>query len=205
MGKTPRTEEADSASMNHVFVTVATRLKEARLRLKLTQKQVADLSGLQQSYIYEIETGRTNITLRTFIRLAEVLQTDIRALLPETGPGLASPEDVSIFRAILDKTVAVLADHETQDEERHRQDGERHRQDGERHRQDAERYRQDAERMQRQSALLRELTLLWLCKNMLKMRLRLGGSYRQPGHQGLRPTVVAFRGAVAHQSHIKID
>jgi transcriptional regulator with XRE-family HTH domain len=157
MGKTPRTEEADSASMNHVFVTVATRLKEARLRLKLTQKQVADLSGLQQSYIYEIETGRTNITLRTFIRLAEVLQTDIRALLPETGPGLASPEDVSIFRAILDKTVAVLADHETQDEERHRQDGERHRQDGERHRQDAERYRQDAERMQRQSALLREL------------------------------------------------
>jgi transcriptional regulator with XRE-family HTH domain len=164
MGKTPRTEEADSASMNHVFVTVATRIKEARQRLKMTQKQVADLLGMPQSYLFEIEAGRTNITLRTFIRLAEVLQTDLRALLPEPGPGLASPDDVSIFRAILDKAIAVLADHETRDAQRHEQDAERHREEAELigrmqsgYRQDAERFRQDAERQKRQSALLREL------------------------------------------------
>jgi transcriptional regulator with XRE-family HTH domain len=143
MEKTPRTEEAESASLDHVFLTVATRIREARQRLKLTQKQVAELAGFQHSYVYEIETGRTNITLRTFVKLAEVLQTDIRALLPETGPDVVSPDDISIFRAILDKAIAVLADYEEQDAERHRQD--------------AERYKQDVERLQRQSALLREL------------------------------------------------
>jgi len=143
MGKTPLTQEAESASMDHVFLTVATRLREARQRLKLTQKQVAELAGFQHSYVYEIETGRTNITLRTFVRLAEVLQTDLRAFLPETGPGLAFPGDGTILSAVLSKTVSVLQDHETQDAERHRQD--------------AGRYRQDTERQKRQSTLLREL------------------------------------------------
>jgi transcriptional regulator with XRE-family HTH domain len=150
MGKTRRTREAQSPSMDHVFVTVATRLKEARQRLKMTQQQVADLAGMQQSHVYGIETGRTNITLRTFIRLAEVLQTDLRALLPETGRGLASQGDGTILSAILAETVSVLQDHETQDAERHRQDAERHRQDVERHRQDVERHK-------RQSASLKEL------------------------------------------------
>jgi transcriptional regulator with XRE-family HTH domain len=93
----------------------------------MTQKEVGDLAGVRNSYIYEIETGRTNITLRTFIKLAEVLQTDIRALLPETGPGLASPGDGSILSAVLGKTVWVLQEWEKQDAERHKQDEERHR------------------------------------------------------------------------------
>jgi transcriptional regulator with XRE-family HTH domain len=150
MGKTRRTREAQSPSMDHVFVTVATRLKEARQRLKMTQQQVADLAGMQQSHVYGIETGRTNITLRTFIRLAEVLQTDLRALLPETGRGLASQGDGTILSAILAETVSVLQDHETQDAERHRQDAERHWLDVERHRLDVERHK-------RQSASLKEL------------------------------------------------
>src|ERR1700735_5562711 len=93
MGKVPHSQETASASIEHVLMTVAVRLKDARQRHKMTQKQVAELAGLQQSYVYEIETGKTNITLRTLAKLAEVVEMDIRALLPETGPGLASPGD----------------------------------------------------------------------------------------------------------------
>jgi transcriptional regulator with XRE-family HTH domain len=99
-------------------MTVAVRLKDARQRRKMTQKQVAELAGLQQSYVYEIETGKTNITLRTLAKLAEVVEMDIRALLPETGPGLASPGDGTILSAVLGKTLSVLQEWEKQDSER---------------------------------------------------------------------------------------
>jgi transcriptional regulator with XRE-family HTH domain len=127
MGKVPHSPETASASIEHVLMTVAVRLKDARQRRKMTQKQVAELSGLQHSYVYEIETGKTNITLRTLAKLAEVLQTDIRALLPETAPGLASAGDGTILSGVLDKTVWVLQEWEKQDAERHRQDAERHK------------------------------------------------------------------------------
>ena len=118
MGKTPHSAETASASTDHVLLTVATRLKEARQRLKMTQKRVAELAGLQQSYVYEIETGKTNITLRTLAKLAEVLEMDIRTLLPETGPGLASPGDGTNISAVLGKTISVLQEWEKQDAER---------------------------------------------------------------------------------------
>ena len=119
MGKPPGTPEPMSANSDHVLVTMATRLKERRQRLKLTQKQLAEMAGLQHSYVYEIETGKANTTLRTLARLAEVLQVDIRALLPETGPGVASADDGSMLSAVLGKTVAVLQEWQKQDAERH--------------------------------------------------------------------------------------
>jgi transcriptional regulator with XRE-family HTH domain len=118
MGKVPNSPETTSASIEHVLMTVAVRLKDARQRHKMTQKQVAELAGLQQSYVYEIETGKTNITLRTLAKLAEVVEMDIRALLPETGPGLASPGDGTILSAVLGKTLSVLQEWEKQDAER---------------------------------------------------------------------------------------
>jgi len=121
MGRTPRTPDAASASTDHILQTVATRLKDARKRNNLTQKQVAEMAGLQQSYVYEIETGETNITLRTLARLAEVLDIDIRSLLPETGPGSASSGDGSTLHTALNKAVAVLQELEKADAERHRQ------------------------------------------------------------------------------------
>jgi transcriptional regulator with XRE-family HTH domain len=102
------------------LLTVAARIKDARKRNNLTQKQVAEMAGLQQSYVYEIETGETNITLRTLARLAEVLETDIRSFLPETVPGPASSGDGSTLRTVLDRAVSVLQELEQADAERHR-------------------------------------------------------------------------------------
>lgn len=116
MGKTPRAAETVSASIDHVLLVMATRLKDARLRSEMTQKQVAELAGVQQSYVYEIETGKTNITIRTLARLAEVLQIDIRALLPNT----TSPGDGSTPYLDLQKAISELQDLEKLDADHHK-------------------------------------------------------------------------------------
>jgi transcriptional regulator with XRE-family HTH domain len=117
MGRPPRTPKSTSESIEQLLMTVATRLKDARLRLKLTQKQVADQAELQQSYIYEIEAGGTNLTLRTLAKLAEVLKLDIRTLFPASdglAPSAGTDEALHMF----------LRDCQKQDAERHQRQAE---------------------------------------------------------------------------------
>lgn len=48
-------------------------LKERRKELKLTQKQVAERLGREQSYIARVENGKVDIQLSSFFRIASVL------------------------------------------------------------------------------------------------------------------------------------
>lgn len=48
-------------------------LKERRKELKLTQKQVAEKVGREQSYIARVENGKADIQLSSFFRIASVL------------------------------------------------------------------------------------------------------------------------------------
>jgi transcriptional regulator with XRE-family HTH domain len=124
MGRPPRTPKTTSESIEQLLMTVATRLKDARLRLKLTQKQVADQAELQQSYIYEIEAGGTNLTLRTLAKLAEVLKLDIRTLFPASdglAPSAGTDEALHIF---IEKILVFLRDCQKQDAERHQRQAE---------------------------------------------------------------------------------
>ena len=108
MGRPPRTSKTPSASVDHVLMTVATRLKNARLHLKVTQKEVAERAEMPQSYLFEIETGNTNITLRTLAKLAEVLKLDIRTLFPGTGDLAPSADADEAMHGFLDKIHAIL-------------------------------------------------------------------------------------------------
>ena len=47
-----------------ILTTFGRRTRECRLELKLTQQQLADLSGLNRSYIGKVEFSKRNITLR---------------------------------------------------------------------------------------------------------------------------------------------
>jgi DNA-binding XRE family transcriptional regulator len=49
------------------------RIKERRIEMSLSQKQLAVRAGLKQPIISQIEEGKKNITLFTFIRLCKVL------------------------------------------------------------------------------------------------------------------------------------
>lgn len=48
-------------------------LRERRKELNLTQKQIADKIGREQSYIARVEQGKTDIQLSSFFRIAAVL------------------------------------------------------------------------------------------------------------------------------------
>jgi transcriptional regulator with XRE-family HTH domain len=48
-------------------------LRERRQELKLTQKQVAEQLGKEQSYIARVESGKTDIQLSSFFRIAAIL------------------------------------------------------------------------------------------------------------------------------------
>jgi ribosome-binding protein aMBF1 (putative translation factor) len=48
-------------------------LRERRKELKLTQKQVAKKIGKEQSYIARVESGKTDIQLSSFFRIAAIL------------------------------------------------------------------------------------------------------------------------------------
>jgi DNA-binding XRE family transcriptional regulator len=52
-------------------------LTERRLELDLTQKQVAELAGLDQGDVSRIETGRANPTLDTLLRIAHALDARV--------------------------------------------------------------------------------------------------------------------------------
>lgn len=48
-------------------------LRERRKELKLTQKQLAERLGREQSYIARVENGKADIQLSSFFRIAAVL------------------------------------------------------------------------------------------------------------------------------------
>lgn len=48
-------------------------LRERRKELNLTQKQVAEKLGREQSYIARVENGKADIQLSSFVRIAAIL------------------------------------------------------------------------------------------------------------------------------------
>ena len=67
------------------------RLQSLRERARLTQGELAGLSGASVDIIQSLEQGRaSNPTLRTMLRLAEALGVTVAELLEGVAPG---PED----------------------------------------------------------------------------------------------------------------
>jgi DNA-binding XRE family transcriptional regulator len=56
-------------------------LRAARLKAALNQSEVARQTRLTQQYLSLIEAGQQNLTLRTMIKLAEVVGSDLLELL----------------------------------------------------------------------------------------------------------------------------
>ncbi len=48
-------------------------LKERRKELRLTQREVAEMIGREQSYIARVERGKADIQLSSFFRIAAIL------------------------------------------------------------------------------------------------------------------------------------
>ena len=94
MGKRPQgDDESGAAEYEALLKTVADRIREERTAAKLSQAQLAAKTDLKQSYIYELEKGESNITLKTLSRVASALGVAPRDLLPGSADAQVAPED----------------------------------------------------------------------------------------------------------------
>jgi transcriptional regulator with XRE-family HTH domain len=85
MARQPKNQEQNVSveDPNDIVKKVARKLQQARTRAGLTQTQLGERAGLKQSYIFELEYGETNITLRTLEKMANALDLEIHDLLPD--------------------------------------------------------------------------------------------------------------------------
>lgn len=67
---TPSREQFNEESLAWFYGNM---LRQRRKELKLTQKQLAEKLGREQSYIARVENGKADIQLSSFFRIATVL------------------------------------------------------------------------------------------------------------------------------------
>ena len=53
--------------------SVGEKIREIRIQKKYTQRKLAELCGISNTYISDLETGRPNPSLKTLVKLSEVL------------------------------------------------------------------------------------------------------------------------------------
>lgn len=65
------------------LVDFGRRLKELRSERQLTQEKLAELAGLERTYISQAEQGRRNTTLLTMQKLAAALEVELPDLVAQ--------------------------------------------------------------------------------------------------------------------------
>jgi transcriptional regulator with XRE-family HTH domain len=67
-------------------VDVGERLRELRRRRRATLKTVADRSGLSESFLSQVERGRSNASVASLRRIADALGVSVADLFEPAGP-----------------------------------------------------------------------------------------------------------------------
>ena len=66
---------------NYKIMTVGDRIKKLRTKRKMTQKQLGDLIGIEDSNVRKYESGRLNAKPDTLEKIANALDVNVEALL----------------------------------------------------------------------------------------------------------------------------
>jgi transcriptional regulator with XRE-family HTH domain len=103
---------------NDIVKIVARRLQEARIRAGLTQVQLGEKTGIKQSYIFELEFGDTNPTLKTLEKMTKALDLELRDLFPGTPGAPPLDSDLKHVMLTLDRLTKIVEDQVSQDKER---------------------------------------------------------------------------------------
>ena len=83
------------------YFQLGTRIREERLRLHLTQAQLAEAVDISDAYMGAIERGERSLTLGTLVRIVERLGITVDYLLADSVPETDS-NIVDQFRQIID-------------------------------------------------------------------------------------------------------
>lgn len=64
-----------------------TAIRNQRLRLRMSQEELADRAGLHRTYVSDVERGARNISLESIDRLARALKLSVSTLFKRAGNG----------------------------------------------------------------------------------------------------------------------
>ena len=66
--------------MENIKITFGLKIKELRKQKKYSQEQLANLASINKSYISQIETGKTKVSLEIINKLAKAFEMEIDQL-----------------------------------------------------------------------------------------------------------------------------
>ena len=72
--------------MDDMMKEIGSRIRQARKSADLSQEQLAEMLDISTVYMSEIENGKTNFGLKTFMKITEVLQISADWLLQTNIP-----------------------------------------------------------------------------------------------------------------------
>ena len=79
---------ADRFDRDDIVATFGANLKAARMKMNMSQTDLANAAGLLQQYVSLVESGRQNVTLTTAVALANAVNRDVTTLLARSRPRL---------------------------------------------------------------------------------------------------------------------
>lgn len=163
MARNTKKPEQDNnvEDQNDIVKIVARRLQEARIKTGLTQTQVGEKAGLKQSYVFELEFGDTNPTLRTLEKVAKAIDVDLRDLLPGAPGAPPSEADVKHVMVALDRLSNVVETYLS--EERQRVE------------------REEARRVKQEVVLLESMQSIAQLRSHLRPLIKLAAGGDEPG------------------------
>ncbi|WP_160690094.1 helix-turn-helix transcriptional regulator [Clostridium sp. C2-6-12] len=83
------------------YIMLGKRIKEERLKLNLTQEQLAEAVNISTSYMGQIERGERNVTLDTLLRITYKLNVSVDYILNDYE-SLKSDAILNQFQQLLD-------------------------------------------------------------------------------------------------------
>jgi len=108
---------------------IGARIREARLALKMSQSELAEKSNISLPHISEIELGKADIRLQSFIRIIEVLQVSSDAIIKARVPAVSqllyqeyadiladcTPDEVQALIRITKQLKETMRTHKTEE------------------------------------------------------------------------------------------
>ena len=106
---------------------IGARIREARLAKQMSQAELAEKSNISLPHISEIELGKADIRLQSFIRIIEALQVSSDEIIKASVPSVSqlliqeyaemlsdcTPEEIQAFIAITKQLKTTMRMHNT--------------------------------------------------------------------------------------------
>lgn len=84
MAKYLKASERATRGRDEFLDAIGEKIKHARQRANLTQKELAERIGSSPSWVYLAEDGQQNAQIHSLRKVAEALDISIHSLLPDT-------------------------------------------------------------------------------------------------------------------------